>query len=62
MWIGPSVAQIDDPLGQHDDARRNLAFAKESQWIAWHTNHMELLSSPKVTRQIVQWLTPDRPR
>ena len=56
--IGDGLVPLHSALGQHDDARRNLVFAKTSQWIAYRMNHMELLSSPEVTRQIVQWLTP----
>ena len=33
------------------------AFSETSQWIAYRTNHMELLSSPEVGRQMVSWLT-----
>jgi hypothetical protein len=56
--IGDGLVPLRSALGQHDDVRRNLAFAKESKWIAYRTNHMALLSSPEVTGQIVQWLTP----
>jgi len=56
--IGDGLVPLRSALGQHDDVRRNLAFAKESKWIAYRTNHMELLTRPEVTGQIVQWLTP----
>ena len=56
--IGDGLVPLNSALGQHDDARRNLVFAQESQWIAYRMNHMELLTSPQVTRQLVQWLTP----
>jgi pimeloyl-ACP methyl ester carboxylesterase len=56
--IGDGLVPLHSALGQHDDAQRTLAFAKESQWIAYRMNHMELLSSPEVTQQMVQWLTP----
>lgn len=55
--IGDGLVPLNSALGQHDDPRRNLAFAKASQHIAYRTNHMALLSSPAVTRQMVQWLT-----
>jgi pimeloyl-ACP methyl ester carboxylesterase len=54
--IGDGLVPLNSALGQHDDARRNLMFA--SQRIDYRMNHTELLSSPEVTRQIVQWLTP----
>ncbi len=56
--IGDGLVPLYSALGQHDDVRRNLMFAKESQWIGYRMNHRELLSSPEVTRQMVQWLTP----
>ncbi len=56
--IGDGLVPLHSALGQHDDAQRNLIFAKSSQWIAYRTNHMALLSSPQVTQQMVQWLAP----
>lgn len=54
--VGDGLVPLYSALGQHDDARRSLGFARNSQWIAYRTKHTELLSSPAVTRQIVQWL------
>jgi pimeloyl-ACP methyl ester carboxylesterase len=56
--IGDGLVPLNSALGLHDDARRNLVFAKPSQWVAYRMHHMELLSRPEVTRQILQWLTP----
>ena len=56
--VGDGLVPLNSALGQHDDPRLSLAFAKASQWIAYRTNHMALLSSPAVTQQLVQWLTP----
>jgi len=56
--IGDGMVPLHSALGQHDDAQRTLQFSESSQWIAYRMNHMELLSSPEVTRQMVQWLTP----
>lgn len=56
--IGDGLVPLRSALGQHDDPRRNLAFAKASQWIAYPMNHFELLSSPKVTQRMVEWLRP----
>jgi pimeloyl-ACP methyl ester carboxylesterase len=56
--IGDGLVPLHSALGQHDDPQRSLVFAKTSQWIAYRTGHMALLSSPEVTRQMVQWLTP----
>ena len=56
--IGDGLVPLHSALGHHDDAQRSLKFACESQWIAYRTNHMGLLSSPDVTRQVVNWLAP----
>ena len=45
-------------LGEHDDPARSLIFAKDSQWIAFNTGHMELLSRPEVTQRVLKLLTP----
>lgn len=59
--LGDGLVPLPSALGQHEDARRQLKFAKDSQWIAWRTNHMQLLSSPEVTQQVLRWLTPPPP-
>lgn len=56
--IGDGLVPLRSALGQHDQAQRCLVFAKESQWIAYRTGHLELLSRPEVTRQLLHWLTP----
>jgi hypothetical protein len=56
--IGDGLVPLRSALGQHDDARRNLLFAEASQWIAYRTNHMGLLSSQEVTRKMIGWLRP----
>ena len=54
--VGDGVVPLRSALGQHKQAQRSLAFAESSQMIAWRTNHMDLLNSPEVLDQIVQWL------
>ena len=56
--IGDGLVPLHSALGVHDDAQRNLHFAKKSQWIACRMNHLQLLSSPAVARQLVAWLAP----
>jgi pimeloyl-ACP methyl ester carboxylesterase len=53
---GDGLVPLNSALGHHDDVRRNLVFAEASQRIFYSMNHTELLSSPEVTRQMVQWL------
>ena len=61
-FTGDGTVPLDSALGIHADKQRNLAFPESSQWIAYRMNHMDLLSRPEVTRQIVRWLTPMRDR
>lgn len=56
--IGDGLVPLRSALGQHEDRQRNLTFAPTSRWIGYGLNHLDLLSSPKVTRQIVKWLAP----
>jgi hypothetical protein len=56
--LGDGLVPLRSALGQHDDARRTLAFSKAAQSIVYRTSHMALLDSPAVTRQLLQWLTP----
>jgi PGAP1-like protein len=58
--IGDGLVPLPSALGQHTDAVRSLQFAKASQTIVYRTNHMQLLSSPEVTQQLVKWLSAGR--
>jgi pimeloyl-ACP methyl ester carboxylesterase len=54
--VGDRLVPLDSALGQHSQPQRSLVFAKTSQWVAYRMNHMELLSSPKVTNKLLEWL------
>lgn len=56
--VGDGMVPLRSALGLHKDEQRSLAFAKSSQQIMYNMNHMELLNSPQVNRQIEQWLAP----
>ncbi len=56
--VGDGLVPLNSALGQHDDPQRSLVFDKAAPWIAYRMNHMQLLSSPQVTRQLLQWLQP----
>jgi len=56
--VGDGLVPLRSALGLHDDDERNLMFAETSQQIFYQMNHMELLSSPVVTNQILKWLAP----
>jgi len=55
--IGDGLVPLRSALGQHDNAEQYLAFEEDSQWIAYQTNHMELLSSQTVSGRMIEWLS-----
>jgi pimeloyl-ACP methyl ester carboxylesterase len=55
--IGDGLVTLPSALGQHAQAARQLDFAKKSQYIAYRTNHMQLLSSQQVNKQLIAWLS-----
>jgi hypothetical protein len=54
--LGDSLVPLPSALGQHADAQRQLHFAPAHQHVAYRTSHMQLLSSPEVTQQLLKWL------
>jgi pimeloyl-ACP methyl ester carboxylesterase len=54
--IGDGLVPLRSALGQHDDARRTLAFAKSALHIVYGTHHMDLLRSPEVAETVREWL------
>jgi hypothetical protein len=58
--VGDGLVPLDSALGRHDDPRRALAFASLNTRIVRRTHHLDLLSSPTVTRQLLRWLGPAR--
>ena len=54
--IGDGLVPLPSALGQHADPLRTLDFPKNHQYIAYNMNHMALLNSPEVTRQVLSWL------
>ena len=56
--MGDGLVPLPSALGQHEEPKRSLVFAKDAQHIAYRTGHMALLSRPEVAQQMVQWLTP----
>ncbi|BCO25501.1 hypothetical protein MIZ03_0362 [Rhodoferax lithotrophicus] len=51
--LGDGLVPLRSALGQHDEVARQLHFAQE--YIAYRTHHMQLLSSPVVTQQVLAW-------
>lgn len=58
--LGDGLVPLPSALGQHEDAKRALHFAKDSTWIAYRTHHMQLLHSEAVTAQLLRWLLPEQ--
>jgi pimeloyl-ACP methyl ester carboxylesterase len=56
--LGDGLVPLHSALGQHEEPKRSLEFAKDAQLIAYRTGHMALLSSPQVQQQMLNWLTP----
>jgi hypothetical protein len=54
--LGDGLVPLHSGLGQHEDPARYLQFAPAHQYLAYGTNHMQLLSSPLVARQVMAWL------
>jgi hypothetical protein len=54
--IGDGLVPLHSALGHHDDPTRQLSFAPQRQRIVYRTHHMQLLSNPVVTQQLLDWL------
>ncbi len=54
--VGDGLVPLHSALGLHDNAHRNLKFAKARQTVVYGMNHMELLSNPVVRDQLLSWL------
>ena len=54
--LGDGLVPVPSALGQHPQARHQLAFARHAQRIVYRVNHWGLLSDPRVARQLHAWL------
>jgi len=54
--LGDKMVGVKSALGQHKDPSKNLNFKKKNTWIAYETNHTELLSNPKIYSKIKSWM------
>lgn len=53
--IGDGLVPLQSALGQHSDPQRNLAFT--DQFTAFGMNHLQLISSSRVTDKLQDWLS-----
>ena len=56
--IGDGLVPLRSALGQHNEARHQLAFLPAHTLIVYRTSHMALLASPQVGQQLLRWLSP----
>ena len=54
--VGDGLVPLHSALGHHENADRQLHFASAQQLLVYRTSHMQLLSSPQVTKQLLHWL------
>ncbi|MCE9847691.1 alpha/beta hydrolase [Aeromonas allosaccharophila] len=59
--IGDGLVPLRSALGQHSEARHQLAFLPAHTLIVYRTSHMALLASPQVGQQLLRWLSPLQP-
>lgn len=59
--IGDGLVPLRSALGQHSEARHQLAFLPAHTLIVYRTSHMALLGSPQVGQQLLRWLGPLQP-
>lgn len=54
--VGDGLVPLRSALGQHDAPGRSLAFARRHQAVLHRLGHLDLLSDPRVARQLHAWL------
>jgi pimeloyl-ACP methyl ester carboxylesterase len=54
--FGDTLVNVKSALGQHKNPDKNLHFKKENIWIAYQSNHLDLLSNPKIIEKLKEWL------
>jgi PGAP1-like protein len=53
---GDGLVPLQSALGKNANSVRTLNFATDAQWIAYRTNHMQLLHRAAVAQQVETWL------
>ena len=56
ILLGDKMVSVKSALGKHKKTVKNLNFKKENTYIAYETNHSELLSNLKIYEKIKSWL------
>jgi len=58
---GDGLVPLASALGQHPQRAFDLRIPKSRRWIGYGINHLEMLGSPRVYRQLLRWLAPRTP-
>lgn len=54
--LGDKMVFVKSALGKHKNTDKDLNFKKVNTYISYETNHVELLSNPKVYSKIKSWI------
>jgi pimeloyl-ACP methyl ester carboxylesterase len=54
--LGDGIVPLSSALGHHADPKFSANFEPSRQWVAYGTNHLDLLSRPEVYAHIRRWL------
>ena len=57
--IGDGIVPLASALGRNKNPRLSLTFDESRQWVAYGTNHLDLLSKRQVYAQIKRWLAAE---
>ena len=55
-FFGDSLVSVKSALGKHKNRDKNLHFKKENTFTVYENNHSDLLSNPKITEILKNWL------
>ena len=55
--LGDGLVPLESALGWHRRTAQRLAFEPGHCFTVWKTGHLDLLNSPQVSQQMIQWLS-----
>jgi hypothetical protein len=54
--LGDGIVPLPSALGHHANPKLAVNFERSRRWVAYETNHLDLLSRPAVYTHIRRWL------
>jgi pimeloyl-ACP methyl ester carboxylesterase len=54
--LGDNLVDVKSALGKHKNPDKNLSFKKKNTCVVYESNHLDLLSNPKITDKLLKWL------